>query len=144
MRHSALASEHVLPFILAGNSTFTIVSRKTETRYTFKVKLPKTKTMFKTWFVSLLIGTDNDNDYAYIGIIRDGKFSTTTASAMTKDAKPVIAMSWLVSRLMSKEPKPLPEACEIWHSGNCGRCGRTLTVPASIACGIGPECQKRR
>src|SRR5882672_9405186 len=29
---------------------------------------------------------------------------------------------------------------EIWHSGSCGRCGRTLTVPESVLSGFGPEC----
>jgi hypothetical protein len=29
---------------------------------------------------------------------------------------------------------------EFWHEGKCCRCGRKLTVPASIASGIGPEC----
>jgi len=32
---------------------------------------------------------------------------------------------------------------EIWHEGRCGRCNRKLTVPASIALGIGPECGQR-
>jgi hypothetical protein len=29
---------------------------------------------------------------------------------------------------------------EFWHEGRCGRCGRRLTVPDSIASGYGPEC----
>jgi len=28
----------------------------------------------------------------------------------------------------------------VFHEGACGRCGRTLTVPESIASGFGPEC----
>lgn len=31
----------------------------------------------------------------------------------------------------------------IWHRGLCGRCEKTLTVPSSIATGIGPDCAKR-
>jgi len=31
----------------------------------------------------------------------------------------------------------------IWHRGFCGRCGRPLTVPSSIATGIGPDCAER-
>ena len=31
---------------------------------------------------------------------------------------------------------------EVWHEGRCGRCNRALTVPESIASGIGPECAK--
>jgi hypothetical protein len=36
----------------------------------------------------------------------------------------------------------LPNFIEIWHEGRCGKCGRTLTVPDSIANGLGPECIK--
>lgn len=32
---------------------------------------------------------------------------------------------------------------EVWHEGSCGRCGRKLTVPESIANGLGPECAEK-
>jgi Family of unknown function (DUF6011) len=37
----------------------------------------------------------------------------------------------------------MPANLEVWHEGRCGRCGRKLTVPESIARGIGPECAGR-
>ena len=33
----------------------------------------------------------------------------------------------------------MPANVEINHEGRCGRCGRALTVPESVASGIGPE-----
>lgn len=35
----------------------------------------------------------------------------------------------------------IPPSLEVWHEGRCGRCGRALTVPESIASGIGPVCE---
>lgn len=34
----------------------------------------------------------------------------------------------------------LPSQIEVWHEGRCGACGRRLTVPESIANGLGPVC----
>tara|TARA_R110002096_G_scaffold84290_4_gene194649 strand:+ start:14 stop:667 length:654 start_codon:yes stop_codon:yes gene_type:complete len=33
---------------------------------------------------------------------------------------------------------------EIWHEGKCSRCGRKLTVPSSIATGLGPVCATKQ
>lgn len=41
---------------------------------------------------------------------------------------------------MLTESKPVPETWEFWHEGCCGRCGRRLTVPASIELGHGHNC----
>lgn len=48
---------------------------------------------------------------------------------------------WLWTGHMAQD-KELPEQIEVWHEGRCGRCGRRLTVPESIANGLGPECIK--
>ena len=52
------------------------------------------------------------------------------------------AFAWFLASL-SRPGTELPEQLEFWHAGRCGRCGRRLTVPASIASGFGPECAGR-
>jgi len=37
-----------------------------------------------------------------------------------------------------------PTNFEFWHEGRCAACARRLTVPESIARGLGPECAGRR
>ena len=49
------------------------------------------------------------------------------------------AFPW-VWKLLVDEGKPLPPSVEVWHEGNCRRCRRKLTVPASIELGLGPDC----
>lgn len=129
--------DQTLRFILAGNAYFTLRSRKTSTRYTFRVSESKDG---KAHFVSCLYGTSNTDDYAYVGLIRDAEFRLTAKSRFTVESPQAKAFNYLWHHLMNADR--LPEQLEFWHEGRCGRCGRVLTVPESIASGIGPECAK--
>lgn len=142
-------AEAALAFITAGNAYFTIRSQKTGQRYTYRVSLAKPNAGYCQWckaepcrcvppyFVSLLSGPENTSDYTYLGMIRDRVFRLTRASKMNETSGPVRAFRWVYERLVRRE---LPPQTEIWHEGRCGRCGRMLTVPESVAAGIGPEC----
>lgn len=124
-----------LPFIYGGNATFTVVSLKTQARYTYRVSTPKSpNSAGKIHFVKVLTG---ENSYTYIGAIRNGKFGLTAASKMPLASTPVAAFNWVLSRLAAGQSI---DGVEFWHAGKCGRCGRALTVPASIETGFGPEC----
>jgi hypothetical protein len=127
-------------FVFGGNARVTLVSTKTGARYTYRVALAKDG---KLWFVSVLTGADNEGDYTYIGIVRPaqpGVMAMTKASKMTDDSLPVRGFRYLVATLAAGL---MPLNMEVWHEGRCGRCGRALTVPTSIASGIGPECALR-
>lgn len=126
-------------FALAGKAIFTLRSAATGARYTFKVRKAKDKAIF---FVSCLYGSANESDYAYLGIV-DGEncFRVTAKSRFTNDSPQARAFEWTWRRLVTLAE--LPEAIEFWHEGRCGHCGRLLTVPESIASGIGPECAKK-
>lgn len=127
-------------FALAGKAIFTLRSAATGARYTFKVRQAKDKAIF---FVSALYGSANESDYAYLGIIDgDGCFRVTAKSRFSKDSPQAKAFDWTWRRLVNLTE--LPDGLEFWHEGRCGRCGRLLTVPESIASGIGPECAKKR
>lgn len=122
-------------FILAGNARVTLVSEYTGTRFTYRVRKAKDKAL---WFVALLTGDNNEADYTYLGTIfddavyRHGKKSSIGADAPGAKAF-AYAWRWL------REDKAPPH-CEVWHEGRCGKCGRPLTVPESIATGMGPVC----
>jgi len=47
------------------------------------------------------------------------------------------SFAWLMDTLAKGE---LPDAIVFYHEGLCCRCGRRLTVPASILTGYGPDC----
>ncbi len=126
-------------FALAGNAIFTVTSRKTGTRFTFKIQKPSPTTPH---FVKVLSGPDNENDYRYFGII----FNSTTfvhanpeKTTISPEAPSAQAFAWLWKNLHN--PKALSQV-EIHHEGRCCRCGRKLTVPSSVESGVGPECMK--
>ena len=127
--------ESVDKLLLAGNATFTMVSKVSNKRLTLKIQKVKDKENF--FFVKAKSG----HNFAYLGAIGGGKFFLTKASKFSKDSEFFKAMDWLVNKMNLRN---LPEAqVEIWHEGKCCRCGKTLTVPASIQMGIGPECVKK-
>ena len=129
-------------------ATFTIVSRKTGARFTFRVSTPpddpsKPSNGSPILFVHLLSGPDNSNDYRYMGIVvnpSSPRFIRTKGSKIGASAPSMIAFSWAFPKIVDSN---LPESLEFWHEGACCRCGRKLTVPSSIESGIGPICAKR-
>lgn len=126
-------------FILAGNATFTLRSMRTGVRYTYKVvKAEERPNTPPTWFVKRLFGSDNERDYRYVGFIRDNQFFV--GRNVNTEEVPVVAIRYYLERCLSGYAVP---NVEFAHAGRCGRCGRLLTVPESIASGFGPECLAR-
>ncbi len=129
-------------FIKAGRAVFTLVSERTGARYTFKAKKADPDPRYPaSWYIFLLTGPDNEEDYTYLGIMgENGNLKLTKKSAYTTDSGPVRALAWTLYRLAIAGVCP---GVEVWHASRCGRCGRTLTVPTSIETGFGPECSSK-
>lgn len=131
---------HALRFLLAGNAHTTFVSHKTGARFTFHVEKNATPATVNapSHFVSVLTGTDT---YTYLGCIYREKFYVHGRRSMISQSAPsALAFAWVWGRLQKGR---VPETCDVWHEGRCGRCGRRLTVPSSIESGLGPECARR-
>lgn len=132
----------MIPFkqiALAGNSTFTVSSKKTGARLTFRVKQPKREDMKNLRFVQVLTGSDNESSYSFLGtIFPNGQYFHGKRSHITPAATSAQTFAWLWKFVDRVEELPI----EIRHSNKCCRCGRKLTVPSSIDNRIGPECAK--
>ncbi len=137
-----------LQFIRGGNATFTLESLKTGQHFTFKVQAPSEETergghkrnLAGPRFVKLLIGPSNEDDYAYIGMLYETGFRTTKASKVKANSPSVMALDWAIGNFVAGH---MPSTLAIYHDGRCCVCGRKLTVPSSIASGIGPECASK-
>jgi Family of unknown function (DUF6011) len=146
-------------FLFAGRAIFTVSNGRGE-RYTFRVRKkellkdpPRGTSQTdadwrernppeKWWFVQLLTGPENTNDYTYVGVLLNtGAVKLTTKSKFTTASKPYRVANWVCQKVVRQEP--LPSGYEVLHAGRCGRCGRLLTVPESIKTGLGPECAGR-
>lgn len=126
-------------FVFAGNATFTLVSKKTGARYTYRIARAKGEGEQRPWFVSVLVGPDNGRNYRYVGTVwPDRKVYVHGKKArIGRDAPSVKGVAWFLDRLADGASI---DKIEFWHEGTCGRCGRRLTVPSSIATGMGPVC----
>ena len=125
-------------FALAGNATITLQSLKSGSHFTFKIReKADSPDRAPVWFVNLLSGTDNENDFRYLGLIREGRFCLTKNSRVSIDAPSFKAFNYFWNMDHGDE---IPSQLVVRHEMKCGRCGRTLTVPGSIDRGIGPDC----
>lgn len=129
-------------FVFAGRATFTVANASGE-HLTFRVRRSEPRDGYDrpAFWAYVLTGPDNENDYTYLGRLDEsGRVTLTNASRFTADARPVRVLSWAIGVLIGRNR--LPAGYTIQHDGCCGRCGRTLTTPASLETGIGPECAK--
>ena len=128
-------------FVKAGRAKFTLKDKISGKRYTFRVNKSHDKNS-DLYFVSVLTGSDNVNDYSYLGLLDENGFRETHRSHIgyrahgTRDA--FVWFHRLVEVMNSDDDLALN--MEFYHAGYCGRCGRLLTVPSSITSGYGPEC----
>lgn len=131
-------AEAAKAYLLAGKATVTLRSARTGTRFTYRFR--RGKRDGSPVFVSVLTGSDNTGDYSYHGAIFSSKFTVKTSgwSQIGPDAPSARALAWALGKLSQGL---LPDTLEIWHEGRCGKCGRALTDPESIAAGLGPICR---
>lgn len=127
-----------LSFILAGKATVTLRSLMSGNRYTYKIVAAEKRNPndAPTWFVKLLNGPDNTNSFVYIGIIRNNQLVWTSKSRVAINAPSFIGFKFVLNALIENNM----HGFEVWHEGRCGRCGKKLTVPESVATGFGPNC----
>ena len=122
----------IRPYVFGGKAVFTLVSQKTGNRYTVRVRAKE-----RVYFVEWLSGPDNTDSYTYAGYVKKSNLDHFRPD-MHCPPKIETVLTWFFERI-HRAPEELTQL-EFWTSGNCSRCGRTLTVPESIAIGMGPTC----
>jgi hypothetical protein len=130
----------IVEFVFAGNARFTLVSQKTNTRFTYRARKSEPEgNRAPVWWISVLTGPDNDSSYSFLGTIfsRMSDYRHGHKAKLPPNDSRVVAFEWFY---LSLQRGQLADKLEFWHEGRCGKCGRTLTVPSSIQTGFGPEC----
>lgn len=144
-----------LAYILGGEAIFSLVSIATGKKFTYKCvqatrwdnKLNK-KVPYDRWFLSVLTGPDNNNDYTYAGTIDEKNnidrwiMRTTAKSGMTSEADSFQAFVAVLDILQSSVERinMYRQKLLIYHDGNCSICGKHLTSIVSVATSLGPVC----
>ena len=148
IQYSILAQARDL--LSAGNATFTCVNPDFK-RYTYRISKVEQKDRQTgqvipdqyVWFAGLLTGPDNTADYSYMAIFDPDKWTLrwTQGSKVSETTASSRVLKEILRRIF--EGEGLPEGYDIWHAGRCCRCGRKLTVPSSVASGVGPICANK-
>jgi hypothetical protein len=151
MPHPISTPAEARTILLAGDATFTVVSARSGTRYTFNVSEAPANPRFPrsgpAWFAKVLTGPENTSDYTYLGMLTAnaaGEVPTlrlTKASTLGADSAPVKGLGWLFDVIRRDDGVAWSRA-QVWHADTCARCGRALTTPESVAARLGPECRK--
>jgi len=140
--HAVEIDETTIAHLLSGKAIFTLRSKATGKRFTYKVNKKQDGDDDPVYFVSLLTGPRNTSDYDYLAFIpSDLQPRLTAKSCVGKDAPSWKAFAWTWAHLCKGDVDLLTPQVEVWHEGHCFRCGRKLTVPSSISTGLGPVCE---
>lgn len=127
-------------FALAGNATITLESENTKNHFTYKIV--KAKESDNLYFVRLLRGPNNEEDFVYLGCY----YKDSNYFHPCKKWKDTPKEGWPPSlraiRFFFERIDNIPPKLHVYHEGRCGKCGRKLTTPESIKRGLGPECCK--
>lgn len=142
---AAIESISTIQMLKAGMATFTI-SNPHGSRTFRIVARPKKDGPGEIYFVSLLTGPDNTQDYTYLGIYapESGKVILTKKSRFTYQTECVRALQWVMDRIHGGEEEGIAAAgFALRWSDRCQRCGRELTVASSIDARLGPICAEK-
>lgn len=129
---------HLSNYIFAGKSIFTLVNTKSGVRYTYFVSKAKGDDENAPHFVSVLVGAENQQ-FMFVGTIFGKKmYRHSTKSRVNVNTQSIKGIIYMLTKL--SENGGLDDCMEVYHLGRCGRCGRALTEPESVATGLGPIC----
>jgi len=133
-----MEADAALDFMFGGSARFTLVSKKTGERKTYRMK--KSDGDRPVYFAQLLTGPDNTSDYTYLGFGKYGQSYLVAGKKGNPKHPAFIALNWALRNLGAGH---MPDTLEFWHEGRCAAWGRVLTDPVSIERGLGPECASK-
>ena len=84
-------------YVTAGNATFTVLSKRTNNRFTFRVRAPREGLPGRPvpLFVQVLTGCDNESDYTFLGSLFDRReYRHGARSQISPNAKSAQAFEW--------------------------------------------------
>lgn len=142
----------VSPFLLpdlffAGRAVLTFNNESKGTHMTVKVKQARDKQDRKIklpiFFVSISLLGDKTQGMVFAGTIFQNNGTYRLGRGVDQSSRIGKAMSFLTSAV--KDPSILRQFnVSFQHEGKCCSCGLSLTHPASIPTGFGPDCLKRK
>ena len=119
-----------------NGAVFTIKSLHTNKEFTYKIRR---KLFGEKWFTFILVET-RYMEFRYLGSYFKGKIWNKKAEGGKVNTPSANAIAFILEQVEKNRIEWLDEKMEIYHTGSCLCCGRTLTDSESINRGIGPVC----
>lgn len=122
--------------ITTHNGIVTIHNPATGNHRTFRISTVKNGSLEGRRVVSLLTGSNNEDDYTGFGFVNaDG-----TISVWKRFREDSLYRTY--ANMLVNPARWSAKGAVYMFEGRCRRCNRTLTDPESIQLGIGPVCRK--
>jgi len=124
--------------ISTHNGCLTVISTKTGSRRTFRIRTQGSESDFcpNQRIVGLLVGPDNRRDYTQFGFVCESQIRVWRNHRSTKLEA--------YARMLERLPQMVASgAIQVIFATRCRICNRTLTTPESIQLGLGPKCGGR-
>lgn len=146
--HTMCSPHDIKEYVFAGNATFTLKSLASGDHMSFRLRRAKNARAefygnVSVWFVTFRTGGDAEDNWTYLGMVKDQQFNTTSKSRYLADSVAAKVMNYFLKHVIRDQCIPETVKLEVRHDNTCGRCGRQLTTPESIDRGIGPECERK-
>lgn len=123
------------------NGTYTLINIEKKTHRTFRIYTVRKGKLEGKRIIGILAGPDNVTNYISFAFLNDDDTFHIWKKHLAKK-KYAQCLSILISLMIEEEKSRYHDRVEVKLSKHCLRCNRKLTVPQSIADGIGPECIK--
>jgi DNA-binding transcriptional MerR regulator len=121
------------------NGTYTVVMANERRTIKISDHWDETEKARGTRVAKFLTGSDNERDYTGFAFIS----STGKAIIWKKFRNGSALLQSALAYLLQGDNYAEAGMTYAIESGNCWKCGRKLTVPASVSRGVGPECAKK-
>lgn len=116
------------------HGTFTVILPD-ETRRTLRVIEPNDGVLVGKLIIQFQSGSDNERDYISCAFMREDKRNFTLWKRFAQSG-----LDRYIRVLFVRGGAKVAGLAYALESGHCFRCNRTLTVPASLHAGMGPDC----
>jgi len=142
------------------NGTYTVENAETGEHRTFQIKTVQSSPerpnpLAGKRILSLLSGSDNENDYQSFGFVFEASDRLRVAvwkRCLTPAFTAYASLFEKLARVLPDEALPESELLDLPYGSKrynvrlakrCSRCNRKLTHPDSLVTGIGPECSEK-
>lgn len=135
-----LDSKVIYRYLHAGKGVVTLAHPTTWKAHSYAFLYPKNSKEFPegTIFVYVL----HEGHKLYLGMLDGSNFRTTSRSKFTEDTESVRGARYIVS-MANKQCLVDRREMNLYHSGKCCKCGRSLTAGSSMTQGIGKKCLRK-